>query len=143
MYQIDEVSISEESICEKLVGVTPLHLLFSLFFRSQSLGLYIWPIFAVNRLNWQCCLAASSKTAPRIFDFFKFPWVPIIQLSLFPLRPMCPNLLHIIKFSQAVCTVDWWYCSTVEHPWLFCMVCRRIFDEDFSTFGLVLMERGK
>ena len=29
----------------------------------------IWPIFAVNRLNWQCCLAGSSKTAPRIFIF--------------------------------------------------------------------------
>ena len=26
----------------------------------------ICPIFAVNRLNWQCCLAGSSKTAPRI-----------------------------------------------------------------------------
>ena len=29
----------------------------------------IWPIFAVNRLNWQCCLAGSSKTATRIFIF--------------------------------------------------------------------------
>ena len=29
----------------------------------------IWPIFAVNRLNWQCCLAGSSKTAPRILIF--------------------------------------------------------------------------
>ena len=29
----------------------------------------IWPIFAVNRLNWQCCLAVSSKTAPRILTY--------------------------------------------------------------------------
>ena len=29
----------------------------------------IWPIFAVNRLNWQCCLAGSSKRAPRILNF--------------------------------------------------------------------------
>ena len=30
----------------------------------------IWPIFAVNRLKWQCCLASSSKTAPRLLIFF-------------------------------------------------------------------------
>ena len=29
----------------------------------------IWPIFEVNGLDWQCCLAGSSKTAPRIFNF--------------------------------------------------------------------------
>ena len=29
----------------------------------------IWPIFAVNRLKWQCCLACSSKMAPRILIF--------------------------------------------------------------------------
>ena len=29
----------------------------------------IWPIFLVDRLNWQCCLAGSSKTAPRILIF--------------------------------------------------------------------------
>ena len=31
-----------------------------------------WPIkpnFEVNGLDWQCCLAGSSKTAPRIFNF--------------------------------------------------------------------------
>ena len=27
------------------------------------------PIFEVNGLDWQCCLAGSSKTAPRNFDF--------------------------------------------------------------------------
>ena len=29
----------------------------------------IWPNFEVNRLDWQCCLAGSSKTAPKIFIF--------------------------------------------------------------------------
>ena len=29
----------------------------------------IWPLFMVNGLNWQCFLAGSSKTAPRIFIF--------------------------------------------------------------------------
>jgi hypothetical protein len=29
----------------------------------------IWPIFAVNGLDWQCCFAGSCKTAPRILIF--------------------------------------------------------------------------
>ena len=29
----------------------------------------IWPIFELNGLDWQCCLAGSSKTAPRILIF--------------------------------------------------------------------------
>ena len=32
----------------------------------------IWPIFPVNGLYWQCCLAGSSKTAHRISTFFSF-----------------------------------------------------------------------
>ena len=27
----------------------------------------IWPSFEVNGLDWQCCLAGTSNTAPRIF----------------------------------------------------------------------------
>ena len=34
------------------------------------------PIFKVNGLDWQCYLACSSKTAPRIFIFL-LPQVPI------------------------------------------------------------------
>ena len=29
----------------------------------------IWPNFEVNGLDWQCCLAGSSKMAPRISIF--------------------------------------------------------------------------
>ena len=29
----------------------------------------IWPIYAVNGLDWQCCFAGSSKTAPRTLIF--------------------------------------------------------------------------
>ena len=29
----------------------------------------MWPIFVVNRLSWQCCLAGISKIAPRILIF--------------------------------------------------------------------------
>ena len=39
------------------------------------MALLIWPIcasFEVNGLDWQCCLAGSSKTAPRIFIFSIF-----------------------------------------------------------------------
>ena len=32
-------------------------------------ALPIWPNFEVNGLDWLCCLAGSSKTAPRIFIF--------------------------------------------------------------------------
>ena len=32
-------------------------------------ALPIWPNFEVNGLDWQCCLAVSSKTAPRILIF--------------------------------------------------------------------------
>ena len=41
--------------------------------KSKSFGakyqLPIWPNFEVNGLDWQCCLAGSSKTAPRILIF--------------------------------------------------------------------------
>ena len=33
----------------------------------------IWPVFEVNGLDWYCCLASSSKTAPQDFDFFQLP----------------------------------------------------------------------
>ena len=59
----------------------------------------IWPIFLMDRLNWQCCLAGSSKMDPRILIFFQLPWVPIIDLSLFLMRPVPPNLMDIIILS--------------------------------------------
>ena len=62
--------------------------------------------FTVNWLNWQCCLAGSFKTSPKFLIFFQLPWMPIIHLSLFPLSIECPNLLGIMKFSQAVCILD-------------------------------------
>ena len=39
---------------------------------KSSKALTIWPIYqeiGQNGLNWQCCLAGSSKTAPRILIF--------------------------------------------------------------------------
>ena len=38
--------------------------------RETALPIWpIWPNFEVNGLDWQCSLAGSSKTAPRIFIF--------------------------------------------------------------------------
>ena len=36
---------------------------------------------------------------PQDFDFFQWPWVPIIHLSLFSMRPVPPNLMDIIILS--------------------------------------------
>ena len=36
---------------------------------STLLDWSIWSNFEVNGLDWQCCVAGSSKTAPRIFIF--------------------------------------------------------------------------
>ena len=40
----------------------------------------IWPFFVVNGLDWQCCLAGSSKAAPRILIFFNCPGCQIFIL---------------------------------------------------------------
>ena len=54
----------------------------------------IWPNVEVNGLDWQCCLAGSSKTAPRILMFsitmgadYSF-YVKTIAMGLNALRPM-------------------------------------------------------
>ena len=69
-------------------------------------ALPIQPIHRQNGsdgLNWQCCLAGSSKTTPQDLYFFQLPWVPIIHLGLFPLRPTATlQLLGIINFSRRV-----------------------------------------
>ena len=33
----------------------------------------IWPIFEIDGLDWQCCLAGSSKMAPRILILLIIP----------------------------------------------------------------------
>ena len=39
---------------------------------KQHRQLSLFPIFMMNRLNWQCCSASSSKTVPRIWIFFSW-----------------------------------------------------------------------
>ena len=48
--------------------------------RFGATCLPIRPIFEVNWLDWLCCIAGSSKTAPIILIFFQLPLVPIIHL---------------------------------------------------------------
>ena len=54
------------------------------------LELPIWPNFEVNGLDWQCCLAGSSKKAlpmaflqngSKVFNFFNCPDLSIIHSS--------------------------------------------------------------
>ena len=51
----------------------------------------IWPSFEVNGLDWQCCLAGSSNTAPRIFIFFNCPGCRIFILCEIHWDP-CPRI---------------------------------------------------
>jgi hypothetical protein len=58
----------------------------------------IQPIFLVDRLNWQCCLAGSSKTAPRILIFLMAMSADYSFELIF--NEICsPNLMDIINFS--------------------------------------------
>ena len=41
----------------------------SCFEATSQTALPVWPNFEVNGLDWQCCLAGSSKTAPRVLIF--------------------------------------------------------------------------
>ena len=71
-----------------------------------------WPFFAVNGLDWQCCFAGSSKTAPRILIFsiamgadYSFE-LNSIETSAYP----PPKFLdiHINLFLGTVESNLWW-----------------------------------
>ena len=64
------------------------HCEFSLF--SMKMGQMGWIGIVVY-------LVAPKQ--PQDFDFFQWPWVLIIHLSLFPLRTYAPKLFDIINFS--------------------------------------------
>ena len=56
----------------------------------------IWPVFKVNGLDWHCCLASSSKTAPKFWFFFQLPWLPIIYMMWKTLISERPHFSSII-----------------------------------------------
>ena len=58
----------------------------------------IWPIFAVNRLKWQCCLAGSSKMAPRILIFFNCHGCRFFILCEIHCY-LCPRIFGVQWFS--------------------------------------------
>ena len=54
--------------------------------------------FVVNRLNWQCCLSGSSKTAPRIL-IFSIAMGADYSFELISIETYAPNLLDIMIYS--------------------------------------------
>ena len=63
----------------------------------------IWPIFLVDRLNWHCCLAGSSKTAPRILIFSMAMGVDY-TFELISIKTCAPQLKwHNKSFLGSVC----------------------------------------
>ena len=59
-----------------------------------------------NGLNCQCCLAASSKTAPRFF--FQLPWVTNLHISWNLLLAKRPPNIGIIIYSWVVWKENRW-----------------------------------
>ena len=72
----------------------------------------IWPIFEVNKLNWQCCLAGSSKTAPRILIF---------------------SIAMIANYSFDVTSIDIWAPAFFEHNNSFIATVKHSSFEVFLT----------
>ena len=62
----------------------------------------IWLIFAVNGLDWQCCLAGSSKRAPRILIFFNCHGCSIFILCEIHCY-FCPHILWVYYFRLSQC----------------------------------------
>ena len=66
-------------------------------------------LFTLKMGQMGCIGSAVQLIAPKRppgFGFFQLSWVPIIHFSLFPWRPMPPNITDIINCSQAVCAVQ-------------------------------------
>ena len=57
----------------------------------------------MGQMGWigSAVLLVAPKRPPG-FWFFQWPWMPIIHLRLFPLRPVPPNLSDIINHFSAV-----------------------------------------
>ena len=55
----------------------------------------IWPNVEVEGLDWQCCLAGSSKTAPRIFIYIFI----LCEIHYY----FCPHIFRVYYFSLSHC----------------------------------------
>ena len=60
----------------------------------------IWLIFAVNGLDWLCCLASSFKTDPKI-SIFSIAMDADYLFELKSIETHAPNFLDIITYSLA------------------------------------------
>ena len=59
------------------------------------------PIYKVNGLDWLCCLAGSSKTAPRILIFSIAMGVDFILCEIYGY--LCPHIFWVYYFSLNQC----------------------------------------
>ena len=99
----------------------------------------IWPIwsnFEVNGLDWQCCLAGSSKTAPRIFIFSivlgaKYSFYVKSIATYAPTFFVCNNsVLAIVMSVQELIFTTKEKILLTDH---FCLVLSLVFPQIFST----------
>ena len=65
----------------------------------------ILPDLLVNGPNWQCCLAGSSKTAPKIL-FFSVLLGAECSFYVKSIAPYAPQKVDLIIHSYAVCRVN-------------------------------------
>ena len=61
------------------------------------------PNFEVNGLDWQCCLAGSSKTAPRIFIFSIVLGAEYLFYVKFLATDFGPHIFWVYYFSFSHC----------------------------------------
>ena len=64
----------------------------------------IWPNFEVNGLDWQCCVAGSSKTAPRIL-IFSIAMDADYSFSVKNIETLVPTFFK--HNTSSVATVQW------------------------------------
>ena len=81
-------------------------------------------VFAVNRLNWQCCLAGSSKTAPRIFIFsiamgadYSFE---LISIETYAPQFIGHNKIFLGSLSRLKTIIKWYYDKSMKYESSFC-----------------------
>ena len=67
----------------------------------------MWPCFEVNGLDWQCCLAGNSKTAPRIFIFSIVLGAKYLSYVK-SIATLCPHIFCVYYFSLSQCVLLWY-----------------------------------
>ena len=89
----------------------------------------IWPIFVVNGLDWQCCLAGSSKASPRIL----VSSTAIGANYSFEAKNVEICVSAFFKHNNySVATVVFWVTTTSTMPTVNTMLCRLCYNPMLS-----------